>query len=134
MAATHPTGADVLERMDESKLTGLHWKIMFISGMGFFTDAYDLFIIGVVMALLKEQWSISPTEEGLVASTALLASAVGAVLFGRIADMVHPAAGTVRSDQLPRQPGDWIPGKADRGRRLGQRRLFRPVDRGWSLY
>ena len=61
---------------------------MFISGMGFFTDAYDLFIIGVVMALLKQEWHISPTEEGAVASTALLASAVGAVLFGRIADML----------------------------------------------
>ncbi len=88
MAATRPVGADVLERMDSSKLTRLHWKIMFISGMGFFTDAYDLFIIGVVMALLKQEWRISPTQEGLVASTALLASAVGAVLFGRVADML----------------------------------------------
>jgi PHS family inorganic phosphate transporter-like MFS transporter len=88
MAAAIPTGANVLERMDEAKLTRLHWRIMFISGMGFFTDAYDLFIIGVVMALLKEQWKISPSEEGLVASTALIASAVGAVLFGRIADML----------------------------------------------
>jgi MFS family permease len=88
MATTTSTGADVLERMDEDKLTRLHWKIMFISGMGFFTDAYDLFIIGVVMALIKEQWRISPYEEGLVASTALLASAVGAVLFGRVADML----------------------------------------------
>ena len=88
MAATSPRGADILTRMDDSKLTRLHWKIMFISGMGFFTDAYDLFIIGVVMALLKQEWHISPTEEGLVTSTALLASAVGAVLFGRIADML----------------------------------------------
>ena len=88
MAATTPTGSEVLGRMDEAKLTRLHWKIMFISGMGFFTDAYDLFIIGVVMALLKQEWHISPTGEGLVASTALLASAVGAVLFGRIADML----------------------------------------------
>ncbi len=88
MPATIPTGASVLERMDEAKLSRLHWKIMFISGMGFFTDAYDLFIIGVVMALLKTEWHITPTEEGAVASTALLASAVGAVLFGRIADML----------------------------------------------
>jgi len=88
MTATLPTGAGVIQRMDEAKLSRLHWKIMFISGMGFFTDAYDLFIIGVVMALLKQEWGISPTEEGLVASTALLASAVGAVLFGRIADML----------------------------------------------
>ena len=55
---------------------------MFISGMGFFTDAYDLFIIGVVMSLLKGEWHVSPLQEGLVTSTALLASAVGALLFG----------------------------------------------------
>ena len=86
--ATFTPGADVLTRMDEAKLTRLHWKIMFISGMGFFTDAYDLFIIGVAMALIKDEWHIGATEEGLVASTALLASAVGAVLFGRVADML----------------------------------------------
>jgi MFS transporter, PHS family, inorganic phosphate transporter len=88
MAVARPAGADVLAQLDEAKLSRLHWKIMFIPGMGFFTDAYDLFIIGVVMALLKSEWSISPTEEGLVASTALLASAFGAVLFGRVADML----------------------------------------------
>ena len=88
MAVAQPADADVLAQMDEAKLSRLHWKIMFISGMGFFTDAYDLFIIGVVMALLKSEWHISPTEEGLVASTALLASAFGAILFGRVADML----------------------------------------------
>ncbi len=61
---------------------------MFISGMGFFTDAYDLFIIGVVMALLKPMWHVGKVEEGLVDSTALLAAAIGALLFGRVADMV----------------------------------------------
>jgi PHS family inorganic phosphate transporter-like MFS transporter len=79
---------DVLARMDDSRITRQHWKIMFISGMGFFTDAYDLFIIGVVMSILKEEWHPSPVAIGLVTSTALLASAVGAILFGRIADMV----------------------------------------------
>ncbi|MGB7037256.1 MAG: MFS transporter [Xanthobacteraceae bacterium] len=81
-------GHEVLQQLDEAQITPLHLKIMFISGMGFFTDAYDLFIIGVVMSLLKKQWQISPTAEGLVTSTALLASAVGALLFGRIADML----------------------------------------------
>jgi MFS family permease len=80
--------ADLLARMDDAKISPLHWKIMFISGMGFLTDAYDLFIIGVVMEMLKQQWRISPVAEGLVTSTALLASAVGAVLFGRVADML----------------------------------------------
>ena len=81
-------GADLLRQLDDSGITPMHWKIMFISGMGFFTDAYDLFVIGVVMSLLKGQWQVSPTADGLVTSTALLASAIGAVLFGRIADML----------------------------------------------
>src|SRR5579863_3213184 len=80
--------ADTLRQLDEQHTTRTHWKIMFISGMGFFTDAYDLFVIGVVMSLVKGEWQVSPWAEGLVTSTALLASAIGAVLFGRIADML----------------------------------------------
>jgi MFS transporter, PHS family, inorganic phosphate transporter len=74
--------------MDDAGISKEHWKIMFISGMGFFTDAYDLFVIGIVMALLKPMWHVGKVEEGLVESTALLAAAIGALLFGRIADMV----------------------------------------------
>jgi MFS family permease len=79
---------DILSRMDDSKITKQHWKIMFISGMGFFTDAYDLFIIGVVISILKDEWHPSPWAVGLVTSTALLAAAFGAVIFGRVADML----------------------------------------------
>ncbi len=74
--------------MDNAGISREHWKIMLISGVGFFTDAYDLFIIGIVMALLKPMWHVGKLEEGLVESTALLAAAIGALLFGRIADMV----------------------------------------------
>jgi len=88
MAQAPARSSELLKQLDESPVTREHWKILFISGMGFFTDAYDLFIIGVVMVLLKEQWKLSPVAEGLVTSTALLASAVGAVLFGRIADVL----------------------------------------------
>ena len=77
-----------LREYDEAKVSGLHWKIMLVSGMGFFTDAYDLFIIGVAMAMIKSEWHPSAVETGLVTSTALLASAVGAVLFGRVADLL----------------------------------------------
>ncbi|HQT75649.1 MAG: hypothetical protein B7Z80_05760 [Rhodospirillales bacterium 20-64-7] len=78
---------DDLARYDEAGVTREHWKIMFISGMGFFTDAYDLFIIGVAMHLIREEWHPSALAIGLVTSTALLASALGALWFGRIADM-----------------------------------------------
>ena len=76
------------DEMDNAGVSKEHWKIMFISGMGFFTDAYDLFIIGVVMSLVKPIWHTGKLEEALVDSTALLASAFGALLFGRVADML----------------------------------------------
>ncbi len=81
-------GAIDFSHLDESGITREHWKIMFISGMGFFTDAYDLFIIGVAMHLIKAEWHTSALADGLVTSTALLAAAVGALLFGRVADML----------------------------------------------
>ena len=81
------TSSDFSE-MDNAGVSKEHWKIMFISGMGFFTDAYDLFIIGIVMSLVKPIWHTGKIEEALVDSTALLASAFGALLFGRVADMV----------------------------------------------
>jgi hypothetical protein len=84
MSDTKMESVELLSPLDEADTSRLHWKIMFISGMGFFTDAYDLFIIGVVMEMLKQEWTISPLAEGLVTSTALLASAVGPVLFGRV--------------------------------------------------
>lgn len=74
--------------MDGAPLSRQLWKIMFISGMGFFTDAYDLFIIGIVMSLLQPIWHVTPLEQSLVESTALLASALGALLFGRVADIL----------------------------------------------
>ena len=61
---------------------------MFISGMGFFTDAYDLFVIGIVVALLKPEWSLSTSQVSWLNSSTLLASAVGAIVFGRVADML----------------------------------------------
>jgi len=88
MSATADADTGDFAHLDAGGVTREQWKIMFISGMGFFCDAYDLFIIGVVMNILKGEWHPSPLAVGLVTSTALLAAAVGAVLFGRVADML----------------------------------------------
>jgi PHS family inorganic phosphate transporter-like MFS transporter len=54
--------------------------------MGFFTDAYDLFVIGVVASILTSEWHIASYQKSLVSSLALLTAAGGAIFFGRIAD------------------------------------------------
>jgi MFS family permease len=75
-----------LAQLDEAATCAEHWKILITAGMGFFTDAYDLFIIGVAATLITTQWHIAGYQKSLLSSLALLTSAAGAVLFGRIAD------------------------------------------------
>src|SRR6202020_3144961 len=82
------TTADNFSALDESGISRFQLKIMFVSGMGFFTDAYDLFVIGIVVSLLKTQWSLSTSQVSWLNSSTLLASAVGAIVFGRVADML----------------------------------------------
>lgn len=77
---------ETLKKLDESKLSAFHFKMVFTAGMGFFTDAYDLFIIGVVSYILRDLWHLNTVEISLLSSTSLISAAVGAVIFGRIAD------------------------------------------------
>jgi MFS transporter, PHS family, inorganic phosphate transporter len=75
-----------LNQLDEQKLNRLHWKMVFTAGMGFFTDAYDLFIIGVVTTLLLPIWHLSLWQLSLLNGASLAAAAFGAILFGYFAD------------------------------------------------
>jgi MFS family permease len=72
--------------MDGGRTTREHWKILLVTGMGFFTDAYDLFIIGIVASMIATEWHAASYQISLLSSLALLTSAFGAVVFGKIAD------------------------------------------------
>ena len=73
--------------IEHDKMSKAQWGIVLISGMGFFTDAYDLFIIGVVLKLLKSEWHIGAVETAIVGATALVSAAIGSFVFGRVADV-----------------------------------------------
>ncbi len=77
---------ELLAQREDAETGREHWKIPFVSRMGFFTDAHDLFIIGVVATMITAEWHISSSQKSLLSSLALLSSAVGAVVSGRIAD------------------------------------------------
>src|SRR5712692_3965092 len=76
----------LLTALDDSGISGFHLKTMITSGMGFFTDAYDLFIIGVALAILTPLWHLNALEVSLLGSTSLIAAALGSIIFGRLAD------------------------------------------------
>ena len=78
----------VSELLDSAPTSRFHRQAVIVSGMGFFTDAYDLFVIGVVASLLKGQWNLSTTQTSWVTGSAILGAFIGAFVFGRIADVL----------------------------------------------
>jgi len=78
----------VVDALNDAPLSRYHLRAVVTAGMGFFTDAYDLFVIGVALALIKVEYHPSPLVIGLVGSTALIAAFVGALVFGRLADVL----------------------------------------------
>lgn len=78
---------EVSDVLNDAPLGLFHLRAVIIAGTGFFTDAYDLFIIGAALVLIKQQWHPSTLQIGLVGSIALLAAFVGALVFGRLADL-----------------------------------------------
>jgi PHS family inorganic phosphate transporter-like MFS transporter len=75
------------QALNEAPLSLFHLRAMLTAGMGFFTDAYDLFIIGIALVLIQREWHPAAWQLGLVGSTALVAAFVGAFAFGRLADL-----------------------------------------------
>lgn len=73
----------ILRVFDETGMSKFHWKTVFTTGMGFFTDAYDLFIIGTVTAILApSQWHLSTLRLSVLNATSLAASVIGVLAFG----------------------------------------------------
>src|SRR5258708_25287111 len=77
---------DLVAALDEASLSRFHLRAVVASGMGFFTDAYDLFVIGIASALITKDWGLSPGRLAVLSSTMLGAAFLGAIVFGRYAD------------------------------------------------
>ena len=79
---------DLIAELDEASLSRFHLRAVLASGMGFFTDAYDLFVIGIASALITKDWDLSSGKLALLNSTMLFAAFLGAFVFGRFADVI----------------------------------------------
>jgi MFS family permease len=80
------SGTSALEGLPS--VQALRRRALLVSGMGFFTDAYDLFVIGIVSTLLKTQWHLDTGQLALLNAVMLGAAFFGALVFGRIADVI----------------------------------------------
>ncbi|MGH3185819.1 MAG: MFS transporter [Streptosporangiaceae bacterium] len=86
MAGIQP--GDLVTALDEASLGRVHLRAVVASGVGFFTDAYDLFVIGIASTLITKDWHLDSAHLAVLNSVMLAAAFLGAFVFGRYADMV----------------------------------------------
>jgi PHS family inorganic phosphate transporter-like MFS transporter len=103
MAKSNDDG-DLLRALDQAKTGKFHVKAIFTAGMGFFSDAYDLFVTSTAIPIIVAVFGITNSnnifgtsyigplgaasvETGMIGAMALFGAFVGAIVFGRIADL-----------------------------------------------
>jgi MFS transporter, PHS family, inorganic phosphate transporter len=86
LSATRSPG--LTTALDEAAISRFHVRAALVSGMGFFTDAYDLFVIGIAATLIKQEWQLGSARLALLNAAMLGAAVVGAFVVGRLADLI----------------------------------------------
>jgi MFS family permease len=74
--------------LDEQKFKIFHWRTTLTTGLGVFCDGYDLSSVGIVLPLVLASFgqpSLSSLESASLAASALVGAAIGALLFGALA-------------------------------------------------
>jgi len=84
-----PDSRQILNALDTARIQRFHLRTIVVAGMGFFSDAYDLFVISLVLPILvalAPGEAIGKTELAFLGSSALMGAAVGQVFFGWLGD------------------------------------------------
>jgi len=79
---------DVPEIIDNARFNRFHWMVMALCALLLIFDGYDLFIYGVVLPSVMQEWNLSPLEAGALGSYALFGMMFGALVFGSLADKI----------------------------------------------
>lgn len=82
--ATKPSGTHIVQELP------FKWKvqgtIFIIGGLGFMFDAWDVTLNGALIPLVAEEWGLERTTAALLGTSNLVGMAIGAFLWGGIAD------------------------------------------------
>ena len=79
---------DVHPVIDNARFSRFHWMVMALCALLLIFDGYDLFIFGVVLPSIMQQWNLTPIEAGALGSYALFGMMFGALAFGTLADRI----------------------------------------------
>ncbi|KAG2358434.1 phosphate transporter [Suillus spraguei] len=82
-----------LEEIDNAPFSWFHFKVCLVAGVGFFTDAYDIFAINIGATMLgyvygNESYQLNTSQSLGVKVATPVGNLVGQLLFGWLADVV----------------------------------------------
>ena len=84
--AALPTGEAVVQELPWR--WSVQGRIFLIGGLGFMFDAWDVTLNGVMIPLLREEWALDKADAAWIGTANLIGMAVGAFLWGTIADRI----------------------------------------------
>lgn len=87
-ALTSKSEINVNKWFEGSKFNAFHWLLFFLGVALFAFDGYDLFVYGAAVPLLLKSFHIGLAQAGAIGSYAPIGAAVGALVFGSLADKI----------------------------------------------
>ncbi|MFM7192606.1 MAG: MFS transporter, partial [Microcystaceae cyanobacterium] len=77
---------DYIDEAPPRSLTTMQWRIWALASTGKFFEGAVVFLTGVALPLITQQFQLSPILKGTVAAATLFGILIGASLFGNLAD------------------------------------------------
>ncbi|MBU0808849.1 MAG: aromatic acid/H+ symport family MFS transporter, partial [Gammaproteobacteria bacterium] len=59
---------DVHQVIDNARFSRFHWMVMALCALLLIFDGYDLFIYGVVLPSIMQEWGLTPLQAGALGS------------------------------------------------------------------
>src|SRR3990167_4549919 len=80
------TRRGALAVLDNLPVNRFHWRLVFLSGLGWMFDGMDTILLSLVLPVLAVGWQLSPAQAGLVGTVDRFGALCGAALAGCLAD------------------------------------------------
>ncbi len=79
---------DILARLERLPVGRFHYRLLWLTGLGWLFDAMDTGMISFVLTTLAKEWALAPNQIGWIVSIGFAGMALGAVLSGWLADRI----------------------------------------------
>lgn len=76
----------VADRLDRLPLSGFHYRLLLLSGLGWLFDSMDAGLMSFVVARLKSEWHLTPDRVAVLNSAGLAGMFFGGAVAGSLAD------------------------------------------------